>query len=81
MVQYSYSLYTAAVTGGTDSRSDENGPPPTKKRKSNYYLLPEARVGGHGYYSVLVCLSVCNGESTLPQHVYSSMDSLHTTSY
>ena len=35
MVQYSYSLYTAAVTGDTDSRSDENGPPPTKKRKSN----------------------------------------------
>ena len=39
MVQYSYSLYTAAVTGDTDSRSDENGPPPTKKRKSNYYLM------------------------------------------
>ena len=33
------SLYTAAVTGDTDSRSDENGPPPTKKRKSNYYLM------------------------------------------
>ncbi len=39
MVQYSYSLYTAAVTGDTDSRSDENGPPPTKKRKSNYYPM------------------------------------------
>ncbi len=39
VVQYSYSLYTAAVTGDTDSRSDENGPPPTKKRKSNYYLM------------------------------------------
>ncbi len=39
VVQYSYSLYTDAVTGDTDSRSDENGPPPTKKRKSNYYLM------------------------------------------
>ncbi len=29
MVQYSYSLYTAAVTGDSDSRSEENGPPPT----------------------------------------------------
>ena len=26
---------------------------------SLWHLLPEVRVGGHGYSSMLVCLSVC----------------------
>ncbi len=34
-----YSLYTAAVTGDSDSRTEENGPPPTKKRKCNFCYL------------------------------------------
>ncbi len=38
MVQYSYSLYTAAVTGDSDSSSEENGPTPTKERKGDLLL-------------------------------------------
>ncbi len=41
VVQYSYSLYTVAVTVDTDSRSDENGPPPTKKQRGDLLLLIE----------------------------------------
>ena len=41
MVQYSYSLYTAAVTADSDSRSEENGPPPRKKRNGDLLLLIE----------------------------------------
>ncbi len=31
--------------------------------RQRYKLLPEARVGGHGYSSLSVCLFVCNFQS------------------
>ncbi len=40
LVQHSYSPYTAAMTGESDSRSEENrSPPPTKNRKGDLLLL------------------------------------------
>ncbi len=65
VVQYSYSLYTAAVTGDSDSRSEENGPPPTKKRNGDYLnppsdpqQTPPETTGRRLYYSPTMIILV-----------------------